>query len=195
ELVTATYRNSFFNPLDFKRHGVAVASARAGNVIGGGDWAADRLIPDIIRAALRGEKVRIRNPRAIRPWQHVLEPLSGYLLLARKLLESGPEFAGGWNFGPGPQDVRSVGQVAERFAALWGGRARLELDQGAHPHEAGLLTLDCSKARALLAWRPSLELDTALAWTANWYLAWAAGADAGALTGLLRGSLDEYLSA
>ncbi|MDO9084074.1 MAG: CDP-glucose 4,6-dehydratase [Humidesulfovibrio sp.] len=195
ELAAAAYARSFFPAQSHAGHRTALATARAGNVIGGGDFGLDRLASDMAQAFSQGRSVRIRRPEAVRPWQHVLEPLSGYLLLARKLLESGPEFAGGWNFGPGPQDVRSVGQVAERFAALWGGRARLELDQGAHPHEAGLLTLDCSKARALLAWRPSLELDTALAWTANWYLAWAAGADAGALTGLLRGSLDEYLSA
>ncbi len=169
ELVTAAYRNSYFNPVDYGRHGVALASARAGNVIGGGDWASDRLIPDCIRALLSGETVRIRNPHAIRPWQHVLEPLSGYLLLARKLYEEGNAYAAGWNFGPAEDDARSVEWIVRKLCAQWGGTAAYEIDAGDHPHEAHYLKLDCSKARAELSWRPkwSLEkaLDAIVAWT------------------------------
>jgi CDP-glucose 4,6-dehydratase len=193
ELAAAAYARSFFPAQDFSAHRTALATARAGNVIGGGDFALDRLVPDMARAFSKGEAVRIRHPEAVRPWQHVLEPLSGYLLLARKLLEGGPEFAGGWNFGPGPEDVRSVGQVAARFAELWGGGARLEMDAGRHPHEAGLLVLDCAKARTLLSWQPRLGLDQALLWTAGWYSAWAAG-DHG-LRELVRARVREFVDA
>ncbi len=183
ELVAAAYARSFFPAQTFSAHRTALATARAGNVIGGGDFATDRLVPDMARAFAQGQPVRIRQPHAVRPWQHVLEPLSGYLLLARKLIENGPEFAGGWNFGPGPEDVRSVGQVAERFAALWGDNARLDIDpnpdNGQHPHEAGLLVLDCAKARTLLGWKPHLRLDQALLWTCGWYHAWATSGDRG----------------
>lgn len=195
ELAAQCYGRSFFGAASYADHRTALATARAGNVIGGGDFAVDRLVPDMARAFSRGEAVRIRRPQAVRPWQHAMEPLSGYLLLARRLLEQGPAFAGGWNFGPGPQDVRTVGQVAERFAALWGPGAALEIDRGDHPHEAGLLTLDCAKARTLLPWQPRLELDSALAWTAQWYRAWAGGADASALTGLVRASLAQFFAA
>ncbi|PKN08026.1 MAG: CDP-glucose 4,6-dehydratase [Deltaproteobacteria bacterium HGW-Deltaproteobacteria-8] len=178
ELAAAAYARSFFPAEKHAEHRTAMATARAGNVIGGGDFATDRLVPDMARAFAKGEAVRIRRPEAVRPWQHVLEPLTGYLLLARRLLEGGPDaatFGGGWNFGPGPDDVRSVGQVAGRFATLWSDDARLDLDKGEHPHEAGLLVLDCSKARTLLGWQPRLGLDEALLWTCGWYHAWAKG--------------------
>ena len=130
------YRRSFFHPARYAEHGVAVASARAGNVIGGGDWAEDRLAPDVVRALLAGKPVRVRNPLAIRPWQHVLEPLAGYLLLARKLYENGPAFAESWNFGPSEEDARPVSWVVEQLAARWGDSAGWEQDEGDHPHEA-----------------------------------------------------------
>jgi len=168
ELVTAAYRSSYFNPSEYDRHGVAVASARAGNVIGGGDWAADRLIPDIIRGILAGERVQIRNPNAIRPWQHVLEPLSGYLLLAERLYEVGARFAEGWNFGPPEEDARPVQWLVERLCAMWGAGASWQLDEGVHPHEAHYLKLDCSKAHAELGWWPRWGLEKALESIVTW---------------------------
>jgi CDP-glucose 4,6-dehydratase len=181
ELVTAAYRNSFFNPSDYARHKVGLASGRAGNVIGGGDWARDRLIPDMIRAMSAGDPVKIRNPNAVRPWQHVLEPLAGYLLLARRLYEEGPKLSGGWNFGPLDGDTRKVRDIVERVTDQWGEGARWEADPGEHPHEARFLKLDCSRAHALLGWRPRLDTNTALAWTVDWYKAWRAGKDVRAL--------------
>lgn len=172
ELVTAAYRSSYFNPEDYGRHGVAVASARAGNVIGGGDWAADRLIPDIVRAVLAGETVRVRHPHAIRPWQHVLEPLSGYLLLAQRLYEEGTRYGGGWNFGPHEKDARPVQWLVQRFCERWEEGAAYELDPGEHPHEAHCLKLDCSKASLELGWQPRWGLEQALesivAWTRSY---------------------------
>ncbi|MFH1026951.1 MAG: CDP-glucose 4,6-dehydratase [Pseudomonadota bacterium] len=177
ELVTAAYCSSYFNPADYADHGVAVASARAGNVIGGGDWASDRLIPDIIRAILAGEPVFIRNPSAIRPWQHVLEPLSGYLLLARKLFESGVDYAGGWNFGPSDEDARPVEWIVKRLCQQWGNVARYEIDSGDHPHEARYLKLDCSKARAELGWQPRWSLEHSLDSIISWNHAYRRQAD------------------
>ena len=177
ELVTSAYRNSFFNPQDFKKHGVAVASARAGNVIGGGDWAADRLIPDIIRAALRGEKVLIRSPRAIRPWQHVLEPLSGYLLLAEKLYKHGAKYAGAWNFGPDAGDARDVEWIAKRMFAAWPEAPGYVIDKGPHSHEAHYLRLDSAKARRELGWKPRWHIGTAIDKIMEWTRAYQAKKD------------------
>ena len=177
EIVTAAFRRSYFSEPD----GTRLASARAGNVIGGGDWGEERLVPDIMRAALAGEAVRVRNPNSIRPWQHVLNPLSGYLVLAQALCDS-PEPAGGWNFGPPEEDARPVGWIVERTAALWPGGLRQTLDDGPHPHEARYLKLDSSRARARLGWRPLLGLDTALQATVDWYRQLRDGADMRAVT-------------
>jgi CDP-glucose 4,6-dehydratase len=182
ELVTSAYRNSFFNPATYAKHGVAVASGRAGNVIGGGDWAADRLIPDIMRAISRGETVNIRNPHAIRPWQHVLEPLSGYLILAERLYTDGPRFADAWNFGPNDSDAQPVQAIVERLTSEWGDGARWSLDGGEHPHEATFLKLDCSKARARLGWRPRWDLNHTLDSIVAWYKAAARNEDVKAVT-------------
>ncbi|MBI5418635.1 MAG: CDP-glucose 4,6-dehydratase [Deltaproteobacteria bacterium] len=169
ELVTSAYRSSFFNPRDYKTHGVGVASARAGNVIGGGDWAQDRLVPDCVRAILKQEKIRVRNPRAVRPWQHVLEPLSGYLTLAQRLVEDGPAYAEGWNFGPEDHGAQPVEWIVRRFCKAWGPGASYEVDKGEHPHETHFLKLDCSKARTRLGWSPRWNLEDAIdrvvAWT------------------------------
>jgi CDP-glucose 4,6-dehydratase len=177
ELVTASFRNSFFNPKDYEKHGVALASARAGNVIGGGDWAEDRLIPDFIRAISKGEKVRIRSSRAIRPWQHVLEPLNGYLLLASKLFSEGTNYASGWNFGPDDADVQDVEWIIREICSLWGNHAGYEVDAGPHPHEANYLKLDCFKAKILLGWQPRWSIKTALQNIVEWNKAFLEGKD------------------
>ncbi|MDD2366396.1 MAG: CDP-glucose 4,6-dehydratase [Desulfuromonadaceae bacterium] len=177
ELVTAAYRSSYFNPETYSQHRVGVATARAGNVIGGGDWATDRLIPDIVRAIIAGEPVKIRNPNSIRPWQHVLEPLSGYLVLAQKLYESGPEFAEGWNFGPADEDARTVEWIVRRMCDLWGNQASFVIDGGAHPHEANYLKLDCSKAKMQLGWTPRWNLGMALTSIIEWVKVYSAGGD------------------
>lgn len=182
ELVTAAYRSSFF------KGRAAVASARAGNVIGGGDWASDRLVPDLIRAFASGEPARIRNPRAIRPWQHVLEPVSGYLQLAERLWDDPAGFTGGWNFGP-LEDAVPVEEVADALVAAWGAPARWQADSGPHPHEAHFLKLDASKARDVLGWKPRLPLREAIAWTADWYRKQSSAAQARALC---LGQLEQY---
>ncbi len=182
ELVVASYRNSFFHPARYKDHGVALASARAGNVIGGGDWAKDRLIPDIVRALLRREPPLIRSPRAVRPWQHVLEPLSGYLTLCEALSETGAAAAEGWNFGPVASDARPVAWIADRMVAMWGEGASWTLDNNPHPHEAPLLYLDTEKARTRLGYRPRWSLDHGLAATVAWAKAYRDGEDVRAVT-------------
>jgi len=168
ELVTAAYRNSYFNSNKYDQHGVALASARAGNVIGGGDWALDRLIPDIMQAIVEKRAVHIRNPHATRPWQHVLEPLSGYLSLAEKLVEEGCKFAEGWNFGPREEDAKPVQWIVEKLTQEWGEGAHWTLDSRPQPHEANYLKLDISKAGALLQWEPRWRLqhtlETIVAW-------------------------------
>lgn len=173
ELVTASYRQSFFNPQKYNTdHQVALASARAGNVIGGGDWATDRLIPDILKSISTGQKVNIRSPHAIRPWQHVLEPLSGYLLLAEKLYNEGIKFSEGWNFGPEDKDAKSVEYIVNHLCKLWGKDASYTIDSNPQPHEAGYLKLDISKARNLLNWQPRWSLDIALNKIINWQQAY-----------------------
>ena len=177
ELVTAAYRQSFFNTKEPATHGVALATARAGNVIGGGDWAADRLIPDIIRSLLANEAVRIRNPHAIRPWQHVLEPLSGYLRLAQCLYEQGADYGEGWNFGPSDDDAKPVEWIVQRMCELHGNGARYEIDSGDHPHEAHYLKLDCSKAKMRLDWQPRWDLSTTLISILHWVKVYSADGD------------------
>lgn len=171
ELVTSAYRNSYFHPEKYGTHGVAIASGRAGNVIGGGDWAGDRLIPDIMRAITEGKPVNIRSPHAIRPWQHVLEPLSGYLVLAQKLFEEGAAYAEGWNFGPNDEDAKPVQWIVEKLTQAWGEGASWVLDGGEHPHEAHYLKLDCSKAKMRLDWQPRWHLEDALSAIIEWHRA------------------------
>ncbi|CAM5768800.1 CDP-glucose 4,6-dehydratase [Bosea minatitlanensis] len=189
ELATKAYRDSYFAPEALSRHGVALASARAGNAIGGGDWTADQLIPDLIRAFLDRRPCRIRNPGAIRPWQFVLMPLHGYLLLCERLAEDGAGFASGWNFGPAEADARPVSWIADRLVASWGEGASWTQDGAAHPAEAQLLRLDTSRARALLGWRPVLQLDQSLLWIVEWYEAFQAGQD---LQSLTRRQIERY---
>jgi CDP-glucose 4,6-dehydratase len=173
ELVADAYLRSFFAPAP---DGPRLGSARAGNVIGGGDWSEDRLIPDIMRAAIERAVIRIRNPNAVRPWQHVLNPLSGYLALAEALAES-PAASGGWNFGPADESARPVSWIADRLTALWPGELRWQVDPGPHPREAGYLALDSTKARAELGWMPVWGLDEALSSIVDWYGLLRDGAD------------------
>ena len=172
ELVSSAYRKSFL-----AETGIAMATARAGNVIGGGDWALDRLVPDTLLALEKGQPVQIRNPHATRPWQHVLEPLSGYLLLAEKLHEQGQTFAEGWNFGPRDEDARPVQWIVEQLCQAWGQGASWQLQPGDHPHEANYLKLDISKAKQRLHWAPRWSLEQALEEITQWHRAWLDGQD------------------
>lgn len=169
ELVTYAFRSSFFNLSTYTKHKIALASVRAGNVIGGGDWAKDRLIPDIMRGILEHTIIKIRKPSAIRPWQYVLEPLSGYLLLAEKLWNDGSKYSEGWNFGPADDDIKPVSWVIEKVGECWGHRVNYESDGENYLHEANYLRLDCSKARTKLGWFPKTNLELALQWTVEWY--------------------------
>lgn len=182
ELVTAAYRNSFFNAAKYDEHHVALATARAGNVIGGGDWAEDRLIPDILAAFADARPVVIRNPHATRPWQHVLEPLRGYLALAEKLYTEGPAFAEAWNFGPHGDDARPVEWIVRQLAEKWADGAHWQIDGGDHPHEATYLKLDISKAAQYLNWQPAMRLEQALGLIVDWARARQTGADLRLLT-------------
>jgi CDP-glucose 4,6-dehydratase len=186
EVVTSSYARSYFDRDDR----AVVASVRAGNVIGGGDWASDRLIPDIIRGFGTGETVLIRNPAAVRPWQHVLDALHGYLTLAARVWDEGRSFAGGWNFGPADGDTRPVSWIVEQMVRRWGPPADWVHETGHAPHEAGLLRLDSSKARSSLGWSPKLDLATALDWTVDWYRAHRSGESMNRVT---RQQIDRYL--
>ena len=177
ELVTCAYTHSFFSPNQYNRHHVAIASARAGNVIGGGDWSGDRLIPDAIKAFAANEELKIRNPLAIRPWQHVLEPLSGYLVLAEALYLHGTKFNGGWNFGPHNEDAVSVQEVINLLIKNLNVTARLQQAQEIHPHEANSLKLDCSKAQHYLQWYPRWNLEQAIKNIAQWQHAYQQNQD------------------
>jgi CDP-glucose 4,6-dehydratase len=175
ELVATAYRDSYFAG---KPGAAAIATARAGNVIGGGDWAADRLVPDAIRAFGSGQPVRLRYPQATRPWQHVLDPLQGYLLLAERLCgNASPGCAEAWNFGPGNDCVKTVAEVVDALAAQWGAAASWKPDAASNPHEARYLGVDAGKARARLGWQPRLDFARSIGWTVEWYRAWRDGAD------------------
>lgn len=173
EIVSSAYRASYFRDSS----AAALATARSGNVLGGGDWAVDRLVPDLVHAFEDRRPARIRNPHAIRPWQHVLEPLHGYLVLAQRLCEAGPAYAEAWNFGPEEESARPVQWIAARLAQLWGHGAAWQADTGEHPHEAAILMLDATKARSRLDWRPTLSLESALELTVDWFRARSAGKD------------------
>lgn len=168
ELVTHAYRHSYFN----EQQSTGIASARAGNVIGGGDWAKDRLVPDIIQACINQQPFYLRYPQAIRPWQHVLEPLSGYLLLAKKLYESPKKYTGSWNFGPHDKDAKTVAWIANSISQLWQNDTCWELDTKTHPHEEKYLKLDCTKAILNLGWQPRWDINRGLQETVSWYQAW-----------------------
>lgn len=189
ELVVSAYRSSFFNPTEYDRHGIAIATVRAGNVIGGGDWSRDRLIPDVMRAFMEQRSVTVRNPRAIRPWQHVLEPLRGYLAVAESLYEAGAASGEAWNFGPDQVDARPVEWMVDELTRLWGSGACWEQEKDIQPHEDHSLTLECSKAANRLGWRPSLHLKDGLAMTAAWYRARLEGHDMHAFT---LGQIQQY---
>jgi CDP-glucose 4,6-dehydratase len=172
EIVSAAYRSSFFSPERLPEHNVALATARAGNVIGGGDWSEDRLIPDLVRGFCSRKPVLIRRPNAVRPWQYVLEPLHGYLMLAERLLAQDRRFTSAYNFGPGDGDAWSVERIANKLVQMWGEGASWVRDSDAGAHEAHHLRLDASKARLELGWEPTLKIETALEWTMAWYRAW-----------------------
>ena len=182
ELIISAYRDSFFPAEKYQHHRVAVASTRAGNVIGGGDWARDRLIPDFMTAIMEDRPAIIRSPSAVRPWMHVLEPLNGYLCLAEQLWAHGPKFAQAWNFGPNSEDTKTVLWLVEHLTRFWGEGARWKLDSVHHPHESRFLKLDCSKAQSLLGWLSKLRLSTALEWTVEWYRSYQQNKDMRALT-------------
>jgi CDP-glucose 4,6-dehydratase len=186
EIVSAAFRQSYFPVSKLGAaggHTTAIATARAGNVIGGGDWSLDRLIPDLVRGFLAGEPVRIRRPQAIRPWQHVMEPLAGYISLAEHLLSDNPaHYATAYNFGPYDEDAKPVGWIVEKMTQFWGGNASWVLDPDPGVHEAGYLKLDASRAHADLGWSPHLRLETALQWLVEWYRAWQSGSDMHAFT-------------
>jgi CDP-glucose 4,6-dehydratase len=178
EIVTAAYRQSYFPVGKISEHHCAIATARAGNVIGGGDWSPDRLIPDLVRGFLAGTPPLIRRPNAVRPWQHVLEPLQGYIQLAEHLLSADPgRYATAFNFGPLDEDARTVGWIVEHMVQCWGGNASWKLNPESGVHEAGYLKLDISRASAELGWKPRLRLGTALEWLVEWYKRWQAGDD------------------
>jgi len=169
EIVTTAYRQSFFNHKKIKEHGKALASARAGNVIGGGDWQTDRLIPDCIRSLEKGEPINIRNPSAVRPWQHVLEPLSGYLLLAEKMYQNPGQYCEAWNFGPEEGNMKSVCEITDLVLKYWGEGSWQDQSEPPSSHETNILKLDISKARSRLKWHPALSIEQAVTATVDWY--------------------------
>jgi CDP-glucose 4,6-dehydratase len=175
EIVSAAYRRCFFPPEQLEQHRVAVATARAGNVIGGGDWSEDRLVPDLVRGFDAAKPVLIRRPKAIRPWQHVLDPLHGYLMLAEKLLGGNVQFASSYNFGPSEEDIWPVERIANTLVDMWGEGASWMCDSDDSLHEDQVLRLDASKARVELGWKPRLRIEAALEWTIGWYRAWKRG--------------------
>lgn len=197
ELVAASWRRSFFHPAKLAQHGVALATARAGNVVGGGDWAKDRIVPDCVTALAEGRPIVVRNPRGVRPWQHVLEPLSGYLLLGARLMGAGTEdrarFCEPWNFGPNVEDARTVREVVEAVIREWGSGSWEDRHDPAAPHEAGLLRLSIEKAQARLGWLPRWRFDETFARTIAWYRAFHGGARGAALRDLTVNQIREYM--
>ncbi len=169
ELVTASFRNSFFNPKEYQKHKTSLATCRAGNVIGGGDWGKDRLIPDIIRGILKNETIKIRNPNSTRPWQHVLDPLNGYLTLAEKLWSSGSKFSESWNFGPLEKDEKPVKWIVKKLTEQYSKNIMWDTDNNASPHEENHLKLNCTKANSKLNWLPKLNIEQGIEWTFSWY--------------------------
>ena len=169
EIAINSWRKSYFNPKDYEKHGKALASVRAGNVIGGGDWAKDRIIPDCIKALEEGEIIDIRSPKSIRPWEHVLEPLSGYLLLGQKLIENPKKYADGWNFGPNLDSIVTVWEIAEKVVKYYGAGELKDISNPNELHEAKLLALDIAKARFELGWKPTLNIDETIEMTVEWY--------------------------
>lgn len=190
ELVTSSFRNSFFNPKNYSEHRLGLASGRAGNVIGGGDWATDRLIPDFIRAISKGEEVKIRSPYAVRPWQHVMEPIMGYLTLAMELYSGRIEFAEGWNFGPNDEDAKNVEWIVKKLCENWDNGASFSIDTNPQPHEANFLKLDCSKAKAKLKWYPKWSIETTLKSIVDWNKAYLNGENIREIT---QKQIDNYL--
>lgn len=182
ELLISAYRDSYFHPDKFAEHGVALASTRAGNVIGGGDWSKDRLVPDTVSAIMSGKPVLIRRPGAVRPWQFVLEPLRGYLHLAERLHAEPTRFAGAWNFGPDIEQIKPVQWITDYLTRRWGDQASWVLDGAIHPHEDHFLRLDCTKAKSVLGWRPAMDLPTVLDWIVEWYRTYHTRGDLRALT-------------
>lgn len=182
ELITASYRDSFFHKDRFSDHHVSIATARAGNVLGGGDWATDRLIPDLLRSIVAGQPLVLRNPDSIRPWQHVLEPLCGYMLLARKMIERGPDYGDSWNFGPNESETVSVMEIVTKLKRELGSLVSVKVDESRQLHEANVLRLDTSKARAKIGWRPALSIDETISWIAEWELRHQEGKDMRAIT-------------
>lgn len=169
EIAISSWRRSFFNPEKYSEHGKSIASVRAGNVIGGGDWSKDRIIPDCIRALEKGDPIEIRSPKSIRPWQHVLEPLSGYMLLAKKMWESPTEYCEAWNFGPNPESIANVWHVASKVVENYGGGKLVDISDPKALHEAKLLMLDITKSHMRLGWTPGLDLDATVKFTIDWY--------------------------
>jgi CDP-glucose 4,6-dehydratase len=194
ELVTAGYRSSFFPPRQIQRHGVAVATARAGNVIGGGDWSEMRIVPDLMRGFLSGESVVIRSPCAVRPWQHVLDPLTGYMMLAERLWRGEAAFASAWNFGPVDTDARPVSWLAERLVAIWGDGASWQVQETADGRETGVLRLDSSQSRQQLGWHPRWDVDAALEHTAGWYRAYGRDNSVAAVRAATESDIESYLA-
>jgi CDP-glucose 4,6-dehydratase len=195
ELVTSSWRRSFFHPAKLAEHGVAIASARAGNVIGGGDWAADRIVPDCIRSLSKGQPIGVRSPRAVRPWQHVLEPLGGYLRLGERLLGADPApFCEGWNFGPEASSSQPVSALADALVKAWGQGAWVDQSDPKAHHEAGLLRLSIDKAHAKLGWQPRWRFEETVARTVAWYRSQLDGASPAALKALTLSQIEEYSS-
>lgn len=191
ELVTAAYRNSFFNLEGFDKHNLSLSSVRAGNVIGGGDWAQDRLIPDIIRGISNQTPVSIRNPSSIRPWQFVLDPLQGYIILAENMWNDGKQFAGSWNFGPDENDCKPVKWILEKISSEWSEKLIWNNDVKDNPHEANLLRLNCKKSKEKLGWNSRLNLEKSLLWTVDWYKEYFRGSNMREFT---ERQIEEYMS-